>query len=264
MSTVLLVTYGIVLVALSWLAVRARRTALHKSTVDTKLTGYDVAYLRGGQQRVAEAAIARLLHAGQLRTTRLGGLVRTENATAEGSVEEAVLAAAPLSSPATVAALSARVIKRGGLLPLADKLIANGLATGAQDRKRTVLYALPLLALAVFGMFAVWIPLVLPPIAVFALVCRPLGTATRTGARLAEETKLDHPAAGPVASHGFQHFPDESLRLYAQDLRRAKVPQIRPTARPKGQKRSKRDIHTCSTGGGGNYSACSGGGGGGD
>ncbi|SDM87210.1 TIGR04222 domain-containing membrane protein [Allokutzneria albata] len=264
MSTVLLVAYGSALTALTWLAVHARCAALQKSTMDTELSCYDVAYLRGGAQRVAEAAIARLLHDGQMRTTRLGGLVRTENATAEAPAEEAVLASAPLSSPATVAALSARVVKRGALLPLADGLITNGLATGARDRTRTVLAALPLLALAVFGMIAVSIPLALLPIAVFALACRPLGTATRAGARLVEQTRLDHPAAGPVALHGFAHFPDESLRLYAQELRPARVPQLRPTARPKGKKRSSRDIHTCSTGGGGGYSVCSSGGGGGD
>ncbi|WP_086830172.1 TIGR04222 domain-containing membrane protein [Allokutzneria sp. NRRL B-24872] len=276
MSTVFLVAYGTSVVGLALLTVWMRRSALVKSTVDTsvtELTWRDVAYLRGGQHRVAEAAIARLLHDGQLRTTRLGGLVRTENALAENEIEEAVLEAAPLSVAVTVSALTTRVVGHDAMHLVADRLIANGLAISEQDRTKVRRAALPLFALTALGVVAVllqpWllvvsIPLAALPIAVFAFACRPLGTATTGGARLAEEagSALPHPAAGPVALQGFQHFPDETLRLYAQELRPARVPHV--PDRPKGRRTgSGRDTHTCSTGhGGGSYNACTGGGGG--
>ncbi|GAA4025040.1 hypothetical protein GCM10022247_56910 [Allokutzneria multivorans] len=273
MSTFFVVAYGSSLLGLIFLTAWARRPAPAKSTVDIELSCFDVAYLRGGQQRVAEAAIARLLHDGQLRTTRLGGLVRVENALGDNEIEEAVLAAAPLSSAVTVSAFTTRVLKRDAVLFSAEELITSGLAISERDRTKLRRAGLPLFAFAALGVVAVllqpWllvvsIPLAALPIGIFVLACRPLGTATALGARRAQEagSALTHPAAGPVALQGFQHFPDETLRQYAQELRPAKVPHL--PDRPKGRgKQSGRDTHTCSTGhGGGSYSACTGGGGG--
>ncbi|MCP2168297.1 TIGR04222 domain-containing membrane protein [Goodfellowiella coeruleoviolacea] len=237
--------YGVALAValISGLIVRARMRAAAQNKSTEPLSADELAYLAGGPRRVAEAALARLVESGALRTSR-AGTVSVTGVPATGPVDQAVLADASRHLRRTVSLLLASVVNHPALSrDLASALVRRDLLVAADTvRARLRLAVTPLLVLLGVGVLrwingvAVgapvgWLTVLLLVTAVLAVLLRsrPAVPRTERGQRLLEAARdrltgsvspwhgvppgQVPPAAGDlVAVHGLGAYPDPTVR----------------------------------------------------
>ncbi|MFB9909467.1 TIGR04222 domain-containing membrane protein [Allokutzneria oryzae] len=218
------------------------------STLAAHPTAYQAAYLLGGENRVVETAVAKLLHEGRLRANRDLGVVRVREASGGDPVDMAVLSALSVSTP-----VIDLVRERGGraVLSVLRSLDEAGLRVRDQDHARIKRFVLVpwglfflLLALGLNGVISVgvWAVLFFAVCAYATFVKRKLPRLTPAGEELASRIRLgeervpelEHPTTGPVALLGFTAYPDEEVREAALGGKRAPVGATRKSSDSSG------------------------------
>ncbi|MEU0882695.1 TIGR04222 domain-containing membrane protein [Lentzea sp. NPDC005914] len=118
---------GLALAVLVAIIVRVRVRAGHSSQPVRSLDMDELAYLAGGPRRVVETAIARLLTAGELRTSRRGTVQATSATSSLNAVDRAVITDSQRYTNRTVSLMIASVSKDDAVTAIGRRLEEMGL-----------------------------------------------------------------------------------------------------------------------------------------
>jgi len=118
---------GLALAVLVAIIVRVRVRAGHSSQLVRSLDMDELAYLAGGPRRVVETSIARLLTAGELRTSRRGTVQVTSTAQSLNPVDRAVIADSQRYTNRTVNLMIPAVARDGAVTAIGGRLEEMGL-----------------------------------------------------------------------------------------------------------------------------------------
>jgi uncharacterized protein (TIGR04222 family) len=129
---------GLALAVLVVVIVRVRVRAGHSNQPVRSLDMDELAYLAGGPRRVVETSIARLLTAGELRTSRRGTVQVTSTTQSLNPVDRAVIADAQRYTNRTVNLMIPAVAKDGAVIAIGGRLEEMGLVVNPAVAKSTV------------------------------------------------------------------------------------------------------------------------------
>lgn len=118
---------GLALAVLVAIIVRVRVRAGHSNQPVRSLDMDELAYLAGGPRRVVETAIARLLTAGELRTSRRGTVQVTSTAKSVNPVDRAVITDSQRYTNRTVNLMIPAVARDGAVTAIGRRLEELGL-----------------------------------------------------------------------------------------------------------------------------------------
>jgi uncharacterized protein (TIGR04222 family) len=118
---------GLALAVLVAIIVRVRVRAGHSTTPVRSLDMDELAYLAGGPRRVVETSIARLLTAGELRTSRRGTVQATSTAQSLNAVDRAVITDTQRYTNRTVRLMIPAVTNDGVVTAIGRRLEDMGL-----------------------------------------------------------------------------------------------------------------------------------------
>jgi uncharacterized protein (TIGR04222 family) len=115
--------------------VRVRVRAGHSNQPVRSLDVDELAYLAGGPRRVVETSIARLLTAGELRTSRRGTVSATTNTQSVNAVDRAVMADSQRYTNRTIGLMIPAVARDGVVTSIGRRLEDMGLVVHADVAK---------------------------------------------------------------------------------------------------------------------------------
>lgn len=148
---------GLALAVLVAIIVRARVRAGRADQPVRSLDMDELAYLAGGPRRVVETAVARLLTAGELRTSRRGTVTATAATNSRNPVDRAVVLDCRRYTNRTVSLLISSVASDESIAAIGRRLEAMGLVVDPAAAKSALRKGtLPLWALLVIGV-ARWV-----------------------------------------------------------------------------------------------------------
>ncbi|MFI6099087.1 TIGR04222 domain-containing membrane protein [Lentzea sp. NPDC051213] len=227
---------GLALAVVVAIIVRVRVRAGHSNQPVRSLDMDELAYLSGGPRRVVETAVARLLTAGELRTSRRGAVQATANSQSVNPVDRAVMADSQRYSTRTVNVMIPSVATDTAVTSIGQRLEDMGLVVNPDMAKS----ALRKGSIALWVLFAIglarWVngialsanvgwltlQLVLTAVLIFLLTRRGklvrttkgdrvLDAARDSGSRTTDQGVLVG-AAGLVALGGLAVYPDLEVR----------------------------------------------------
>ncbi|MGW6933721.1 TIGR04222 domain-containing membrane protein [Lentzea sp. NPDC054927] len=126
---------GLALAVLVAIVVRVRVRAGHSNQPVRSLDMDELAYLAGGPRRVVETAIARLLTAGELRTSRRGTVQATSTTQSLNSVDRAVITDAQRYTNRTVNLMIPALTGDGAVTAIGRRLEDMGLVVNPDVAK---------------------------------------------------------------------------------------------------------------------------------
>ncbi|GHH63612.1 TIGR04222 domain-containing membrane protein [Lentzea cavernae] len=129
---------GLALAVLVAIVVRVRVRAGHSTQPVRSLDMDELAYLAGGPRRVVETSIARLLTAGELRTSRRGTVQATSATQSLNQVDRAVITDSQRYTNRTVNLMIPAVAKEGVVTGIGRRLEDMGLLVNADVAKSAV------------------------------------------------------------------------------------------------------------------------------
>jgi uncharacterized protein (TIGR04222 family) len=228
---------GLALAVLVAIVVRVRVRAGHGNQPVRSLDMDELAYLAGGPRRVVETAIARLLTAGELRTSRRGTVQATTTANSLNPVDRAVITDSQRYTNRTVSLMIPAVSADGAVTAIGRRLEEMGLVVHPDVAKS----ALRKGSIALWVVFAIgvarWIngltiaapvgwltlQLVITGVLIWLLTRRGkhvrtskgnrvLDAARTTSSRATSDEALYAGAAGLVLFGGLAVYPDLAVR----------------------------------------------------
>ncbi|MFD5828329.1 TIGR04222 domain-containing membrane protein [Lentzea sp. NPDC060358] len=126
---------GLALAVLVAIVVRVRARAGRGDQPVRTLDMDELAYLAGGPRRVVETSLARLLTAGELRTSRRGTVQATSDTSSRNAVDRAVITDSRRYTNRTVNLLVPAVAQDEAVLSIGRRLEAMGLVISAEAAK---------------------------------------------------------------------------------------------------------------------------------
>ncbi|SMD24797.1 TIGR04222 domain-containing membrane protein [Lentzea albidocapillata] len=148
---------GLALAVLVAIVVRVRVRAGHSTQPVRSLDMDELAYLAGGPRRVVETAVARLLTAGELRTSRRGTVQVTSTTRSLNPVDRAVVTDCQRYTNRTVNLMIPAVAEDGAVTAIGQRLEAMGLVVNPAVAKSALRKgSIALWVLIVIG-FARWV-----------------------------------------------------------------------------------------------------------
>lgn len=126
---------GLALAVLVAIVVRVRVRAGRSNQPVRSLDVDELAYLAGGPRRVVETSIARLLTAGELRTSRRGTVSATTNTQSVNPVDRAVMADSQRYTNRTIGLMIPAVARDGVVTSIGRRLEDMGLVVNAEVAK---------------------------------------------------------------------------------------------------------------------------------
>ena len=278
---------GLALAVLVAIIVRVRVRAGHSAQPVRSLDVDELAYLAGGPRRVVETSIARLLTAGELRTSRRGTVSATSNTQSVNPVDRAVMTDSQRYSNRTIGLMIPSVARDGVVTSIGSRLEDMGLVVNAEVAKS----ALRKGSIALWVLLAIgvvrwingvaidapvgWLTLQLAITAVLIWLVTRRGRLVRTtkgdrvldsartagGGAAGSDTGVYAGAAGLVALGGLTVYPDLAVRssLLASSGSAAYTSSTNYSACSSSSSSCSSSSSSCGGGGGG---GCGGGGGG--
>lgn len=230
---------GLALAVLVAVIVRVRVRSGHSIQPVRSLDMDELAYLAGGPRRVVETAVARLLTAGELRTSRRGTVQATSSTNSLNPVDRAVITDSQRYTNRTVNLLIPAVARDGAVLAIGRRLEEMGLVVNPDVAKSALRKGtIALWALLAIGVLR-WVTglaidapigwltlqLVLTGALIFLLTRRGKHVRTSKGNRALDEARttssaraatsdeaLYAGAAGLVLFGGLAVYPDLAVR----------------------------------------------------